>query len=323
MTINNNSTEQINIALLDIDSKINTANKNIKSIVNTVNNLNNTTSSVDGIVEGKTYNIDISGTAAYADTAETSATANALTNTISVQTTDTISDTAISWKGNTDLTIPFKKLTESAAVKTTTKFVGTNDDEKLFSYSLEYISRVIFDKVYPIGSIYTSTKETSPEELFKIGTWERIKDTFLLAAGDSYVANTTGGSATKTLESDNLPSHSHSYIPAGNIISTFTGTTRSFTATGGNHCHNAGNNHGLGFSVDIPHNGAHASGSYGSYVKNTSYSGNLTVSGAFTPSGSVSSIFIGSNLATEVTGSGKAFDTLPPYLTVYVWKRTA
>ena len=46
--------------------------------------------------------------------------------------------------------------------------------------------------VYPVGSVYISVSETSPASLFG-GTWERIKDTFLLAAGDTYNAGSTGG----------------------------------------------------------------------------------------------------------------------------------
>ena len=64
------------------------------------------------------------------------------------------------------------------------------------------------NSLYPIGSIYISTDETSPAELFG-GTWEQIKDTFLLAAGDTYEAGETGGSATHTLTIDEMPSHNH------------------------------------------------------------------------------------------------------------------
>ncbi len=47
---------------------------------------------------------------------------------------------------------------------------------------------------YPVGSIYLSTFSTSPSSLFG-GTWEQIKDVFLLAAGDTYTAGSKGGSA--------------------------------------------------------------------------------------------------------------------------------
>lgn len=61
---------------------------------------------------------------------------------------------------------------------------------------------------HPVGSIYMSTENTSPASLFG-GTWEQIKDTFLLSAGDTYSAGATGGEATHTLTVDEMPSHSH------------------------------------------------------------------------------------------------------------------
>lgn len=48
---------------------------------------------------------------------------------------------------------------------------------------------------HPIGSLYFSEQATSPETLFG-GTWTRITDTFILAAGSKYAAGTSGGSAS-------------------------------------------------------------------------------------------------------------------------------
>lgn len=62
----------------------------------------------------------------------------------------------------------------------------------------------ILNKIYPVGSIYMSTKYISPAMLYG-GTWEEIKDRFLLAAGDSYSAGAMGGSASVTLTGNNLP----------------------------------------------------------------------------------------------------------------------
>ena len=61
---------------------------------------------------------------------------------------------------------------------------------------------------YPVGSFYISAESTSPASLFG-GTWEQIKDTFLLAAGDTYAAGATGGAATHTLTVNQMPSHRH------------------------------------------------------------------------------------------------------------------
>lgn len=41
------------------------------------------------------------------------------------------------------------------------------------------------------------------------GTWEQIKDRFLLGAGTTYVAGSTGGEAVHTLNIAEMPPHSH------------------------------------------------------------------------------------------------------------------
>lgn len=69
----------------------------------------------------------------------------------------------------------------------------------------------ILNLVYPIGSIYLSVNEVNPNTLFGFGEWEMIKDTFLLGAGDTYQAGSTGGEATHKLTVSEIPSHSHGY----------------------------------------------------------------------------------------------------------------
>lgn len=82
----------------------------------------------------------------------------------------------------------------------------------------------IGNELYPVGSIYMSTtNEKSPAERFG-GTWERIKDCFLWATGDtasitytengvsvtkSLTAGSTGGESTHTLTINEMPSHAH------------------------------------------------------------------------------------------------------------------
>lgn len=67
----------------------------------------------------------------------------------------------------------------------------------------------IAGEAYPVGSIYMSVNNTNPSVLFG-GTWERLKDTFLLASGDTYTAGNTGGEATHKLTVNEIPSHRHS-----------------------------------------------------------------------------------------------------------------
>ena len=62
---------------------------------------------------------------------------------------------------------------------------------------------------WPVGSIYTSTKPTSPAELFG-GTWEAIEDVFLYCAGPKHAAGETGGAETHTQTIEEMPTHKHS-----------------------------------------------------------------------------------------------------------------
>lgn len=61
---------------------------------------------------------------------------------------------------------------------------------------------------YPVGAIFISAEDDSPAALFG-GTWERLKDCFLLAAGDIYTVGDTGGEAEHTLTIDEMPNHRH------------------------------------------------------------------------------------------------------------------
>ena len=64
------------------------------------------------------------------------------------------------------------------------------------------------NSLHPVGSIFISTENTSPASLFG-GTWEQIMDRFLLAAGSTYEAGSTGGEATHTLTISEMPKHRH------------------------------------------------------------------------------------------------------------------
>lgn len=61
---------------------------------------------------------------------------------------------------------------------------------------------------YPVGSIYMSVNDIEPSVLFG-GTWEKIKDRFLLASGDTYTTGNIGGEATHKLTINELPNHNH------------------------------------------------------------------------------------------------------------------
>lgn len=75
-------------------------------------------------------------------------------------------------------------------------------------YDSTYKPTVLEIGAYPIGSIYMSVKSTSPASMFG-GTWEQIRDRFLLAAGGNYAEGATGGAATVTLTTNQIPAHDH------------------------------------------------------------------------------------------------------------------
>lgn len=67
----------------------------------------------------------------------------------------------------------------------------------------------LINLIYPVGSIYMNVNNINPASLFG-GTWEQIKDRFLLACGDTYKNGETGGEATHTLTIAEIPPHFHS-----------------------------------------------------------------------------------------------------------------
>ena len=138
--------------------------------------------------------------------------------------------------------------------------------DNLYELSQDRLDTIasIANAIYPVGSIYISTSSANPSTLFG-GTWEQVEDRFLLAAGSTYTAGSTGGEATHTLTVAEMPSHSHN----ANVYYN--------TAVGGN-------------------------GVYGSNATGTKYTpGSSTVS----------------------QGGSQAHNNMPPYIVVYVWKRTA
>lgn len=103
-------------------------------------------------------------------------------------------------------------------------------------------------RAYPVGAIYQSTVETSPASLFG-GTWEQLKNRFLLGAGNSYSAGATGGEATHALSIDEMPTHNHTLAnPVGSGTGTVSGYLWSTTnqdwgtmeteSSGGSEAHN-------------------------------------------------------------------------------------
>lgn len=162
---------------------------------------------------------------------------------------------------------------------------------------------------YPVGAYYISSNSTSPAVLFG-GTWTQIQNRMILAAGSNYSAGATGGSATKKLTTDNLPSHSHSCGSAGS------------------HSHTKGSMNITGTFGYIENQGSIASGAFSKGVYKTGVGGtpengipiNFNAKDSWTGETSTA----GSHSHTiGSTGKTTAFDIMPPYIVAYVWRRTA
>ena len=147
--------------------------------------------------------------------------------------------------------------------------------------------------IYPVGSIYMNVNEVDPSYLFG-GTWQKIEDKFLLSSGTSYSLGATGGSATHSLTGttngheltvEEMPSHGHH-------------------VTGGS----------TGECV-IPDNAYPYADSGNSANTFTAYSSGLFIEGEAEATGG--------NQAHTHTFTTNNGDTMPPYLVVNVWKRTA
>jgi len=198
-------------------------------------------------------------------------------------------------------------------------------------------------KLYPVGSVYISFNSTDPSTLFG-GTWVRLKDRFLLASGDTYAANTTGGNATKTIGVNNIPAHNHTVNASGNHNHTAT------TSTAGNHSHTRGSMNitgdfsGVGqkyggttptvngaFSVkntaNQPQQGVEVSNSgerddWFGFDASKSWTGSTSTAGNHTHT--LTTNTTGSHThTTNNTGGGLPLNIMPPYQTVYMWRRTA
>lgn len=128
--------------------------------------------------------------------------------------------------------------------------------------------------MYPVGSIYQTTSSTFNPQTAWGGTWERIKDRFLLAAGTAYAGGSTGGEATHKLTAQEMPSHTHTMYVNND------GSASSWSPTFGDYL--------------IKPDGVTTS------KKN--YQAKLAQNGA---------------------GLDQAHNNMPPYLAVYIWKRTA
>ena len=186
-------------------------------------------------------------------------------------------------KGNTVEVIVNRMSTNNLPISTTITSSSTNDTASGTKSVYDYIE-ALFNRIYPVGSIYMSVNSTSPATLFG-GTWVQIKDTFLLSAGDTYNAGNTGGEATHKLTTAELPNITGTVVGSANIAKNVA-DAQLFAANG---------------------------------VFSTKANNSVTtvVTGVTNPT----STYV--NELDLNIGGGQVHNNMPPYLVVYVWKRTA
>ena len=124
---------------------------------------------------------------------------------------------------------------------------------------------------HPVGSYWWTQDDTDPNEAYG-GTWVRVKDKFVFAAGDTYSAGNTGGNASVTLSTSQLPSHTHSFTPEGTVSAHAHGLnnhTHAFTPAGtvSSHAHGlAGHTHS--FTTNSAGAHRHTANMYYSFADN-------------------------------------------------------
>ena len=154
--------------------------------------------------------------------------------------------------------------------------------EPLNDVNFNAIQKWALLNAHPVGSYYWSSESTDPSRLFG-GTWERVKDKFIYALGDSGSAGDTGGASSRTIAESNLPKLS------GNFTMHSGGEATNIASVTGK------------FSAGITNVNAYKSGGTTSTGANSIGRVDLNY---------------GSDNPTEL-------NTMPPYVKAYCWKRTA
>lgn len=182
--------------------------------------------------------------------------------------------------------------------------------------SMNTDARSIVDMVYPVGSYYWSSNATNPSSIFG-GTWEQVKDRFVLAAGDNYKVGATGGEASHTLTVGEMPSHGHS----------------ASSGSAGSHSHSASTNNAGNHLHAIEIKGTTDEMAGASLTANGAFVNRPIVSGGWRytqENGSHShSVTVNANgahshtISVSAAGGSAAHNNMPPYITAYCWHRTA
>ncbi|MBO1302022.1 hypothetical protein J3353_03185 [Faecalibacterium sp. Marseille-Q4137] len=182
---------------------------------------------------------------------------------------------------------------------------------------------------------WASNDPTSPAS-FIGGTWERVEGEFIMGASSAYPVGTTGGSATHTQTTAEMPSHNHSGSTGsagGHSHSASTGSAGSHSHSGttdwaGSHSHNVNAEYKSGGDDGESYRIRNYGASWANYKFTTSSDGSHTHSFSTNSAGGHShSVSIGDagahthTVSIGSTGSGQAMSVLNPYYALYIWVR--
>jgi microcystin-dependent protein len=168
-------------------------------------------------------------------------------------------------------------------------------------------------EAFPVGAVFLSVVSTNPATLLGYGTWSAFGAGRMLVGLDSGqtefdTVEETGGAKTVTLTEAQIPSHTH------------TQNSHNHTQDAHTHVQNA-------HVHDEFNNSATTGGSVGWGAQDTS-TNTASLTGYDTGSTTaVNQNATATNQATTATnqntGGGTSHPNLPPYIVVYMWKRTA
>ncbi len=177
------------------------------------------------------------------------------------------------------------------------------------------IRKIMIDAIYPVGSVFTSTNNQNPGSTLKGDGWTTTWEAFsrgrtLVGAGNltndagaviqEFPANQKGGSTKVTLTKDQIAAHDHN-------MRLFPGWSEGESSTWSSYFPNHPDRPRDGVSAaNIPY--ARGGGGTGGGLSGDADKNYYKATGKG---------------GGQADGTTKPHDNMPPYTTVYIWKRVA
>ncbi len=224
---------------------------------------------------------------------------------------------------------------KAANTDTTVSIAGAPADAAATRALIKEMLAAQREEDYKKVRYWASNDPTSPAS-FIGGTWERVEGEFIMGASSAYPVGTTGGSATHTQTTAEMPSHNHSGSTGSagsHSHSASTGSAGGHSHSGttdwaGSHSHNVNAEYKSGGDDGESYRIRNYGASWANYKFTTSSDGSHTHSFSTNSAGGHShSVSIGDagahthTVSIGSTGSGQAMSVLNPYYALYIWVR--